>query len=277
MGETDTLLTRSAVVHTLRAKWWIIPLVVGIAVAILFAQESNLDTAPVSATVTHRYEAREAYSALSALEIDAQAFAPMLSVGGQIALFNSEAERERRTDEYGFTARLTITQAPGDYTVVNQEIADRKTVYSVIAVGSNIYTMTCQEATIETCVTALDVGKKEFEASRAMAINTSIDNVAATLQLRLDSVRRSIGSATDPTALLAQRQLEIELSSQIDALTRAANESIYTLILVDENQTEPSATVSSVSASTYMLGIIIGLVIALIIILQFAVLRSRRR
>jgi capsular polysaccharide biosynthesis protein len=105
----------------------------------------------------------------------------------------------------------------------------------------------------------------------------SIGNVAVVLQARLDSVRRSIDSTSDATALLAQRQLEIALSSQVEALGAAANESVYSLTLIDEAQTEPSATVSSVSTSTYMLGIIIGLVVALIIILQFAVLRSRRR
>jgi hypothetical protein len=277
MGETDPLLTRSAVVDTVKSKWWIIPLVVGISVAILFAQESNLDSEPVSATVTRRYEAREAYSALSALEIDAQAFAPMLSVGGQIAFFNSEEERIRRSEEYGFDARLTVTQAPGDFTAVNQEFTDRRTVYSVIAVGSNLYTMTCQESTIAACAQALDVGKTEFETARSQAIVESIGNVAAVLQARLDSVRRSIDSTSDATALLAQRQLEIALSSQVEALGTATNESVYSLALIDEVQTEPSATVSSVSTSTYMLGIIIGLVIALIIILQFAVLRSRRR
>ena len=277
MGETDPLLTRSAVVDTVKSKWWIIPLVISISVAILFAQESNLDSEPVSATVTRRYEAREAYSALSALEIDAQAFAPMFSVGGQTAFFNSEVERIRRSEEYGFDARLTVTQTPGDYTVVNQEFTDRRTVYSVIAVGSNLYTMTCQESTIAACAQALDVGKTEFETARSQAIVESIGNVAAVLQARLDSVRRSIDSTSDATALLAQRQLEIALSSQVEALGAAANESVYSLTLIDEAQTEPSATVSSVSTSTYMLGIIIGLVVALIIILQFAVLRSRRR
>ena len=277
MGETDPLLTRASLVDTVKSKWWIIPLVMGIAVAILFAQESNLDSEPVSATVTRRYEAREAYSALTALEIDTQAFAPMLSVGGQIATFNSEDERFRREEEYGFDARLTVTQAPGDYTIVNQEIADRKTIYSVIAVGSSIYTMTCQESTIADCAKALDVGKTEFETARAEAIGASIDNVATTLQARLDSVRASIASSSDPTALLAQRQLEIALSSQIDALTAAQDASVYSLVLIDEAQTEPSATVSSVSTSTYFLGMIIGLVLAAIIILQFAVPRSRRR
>ena len=277
MGETDPLLTRAALVDTVKSKWWIIPLVMGIAVAILFAQESNLDSEPVSATVTRRYEAREAYSALTALEIDAQAFAPMLSVGGQIATFNSEEARIRREQELGVSAQLTITQAPGDYTIVNQEITDRKTIYSVIAVGSNIYTMTCQEATIATCVDALDAGKTEFETARDEAIGASITNVAATLQARLNSVRASIASSADPTALLAQRQLEIALSSQIDALTASQDASVYALVFIDEAQTEPSATVSSVSTSTYLLGMIIGLVLAAIIILQFAVLRSRRR
>jgi hypothetical protein len=277
MGETNPLLTRTAIVDTLKSKWWIVPLVVGVSVALLFAQESNLDTSPTSATIYRRYEARESYSSLSALEIEAQAFAPMLSVGGQIAAFNSDLARDTRRNEHGFDAKLTIERAPGDFTIVNQEIAEQRNIYSVIAVGSSIYTMTCREATIDTCTSALDVGKTEFEDARSQAIVASIENVGATLQLRLDSVRRSIASTTDQTALIAQRQLEIELSSQIDALASAANGSTYSLVLIDETQVDPSATVTSVEASTYALGILIGLVVALLILLQFAVLRSRRR
>jgi hypothetical protein len=277
MGDTDPLLTRAAVVDTVKSKWWIVPLVVGLAVALLFAQESDLDTTPASATVTRTYEAREAYSALAALEIDPQAFAPLLSVSGQIALFNSESERERRSEEHGFDVRLTITQNPGDYTVLDQEIADRRTIYSVLVTASNFYTMTCQDAELTTCATALDVGRTEFEAARISAITESIQNVVTALQARLDSVRRAISTSTDPTALLAQRQLEIELSSQIDALTASMNDSIYALVLIDENTTEPSPTVSTVSTSTYLLGLLIGLFVAVLILLQFAVLRSRRR
>ena len=277
MGDTDPLLTRTAVVDTVKSKWWIVPLVVGICVAILFAQESNLDSEPTMGVVSRVYEAREAYSALSALEIDAQAFAPMLSVSGQIAAFNSYTARDARNEQHGFTASLSVTQTPGDFTVVNQEIADRRTIYSVIAVGSNLYTMTCRDTPIDTCATALDVGKTEFETARTASIAASITNVATTLQTRLDSVRRTIAATSDPTALLAQRQLEIELSSQVDALNTAIDESLYSLTLVNETVTDPSPTVSTVTTSTYLLGVVIGLILSLIILLQFAVLRSRRR
>jgi hypothetical protein len=277
MGDTDPLVTRAALVGTVKSKWWIIPLVVGICVAILFAQESNLDSEPTFGIVSRTYEAREAYSALSALEIDAQAFAPMLSVSGQIAAFNSDAARDARNEANGFEASLNVTQTPGDFTVVNQEIADRRTIYSVIAVGSNLYTMACRDTPIDTCATALDVGKTEFEAARKAAISSSIANVATALQSRLDSVRRTIAATSDPTALIAQRQLEIELSSQIEALNSAVDESLYSLTLVNETITEPSPTVSTVTTSTYLLGVVVGLVLSVIILLQFAVLRSRRR
>jgi hypothetical protein len=277
MGDTDPLLTRAAIVDTVKSKWWVVPLVIGISIAILFAQESNLDTSPTSATVVRRYESREAYSALSALEIDAQAFAPILSVSGQVLAFNSNDARSRRESEHGFDALLLIDQNPGDYTVVNQEIAESRNIYSVIAVGSTIFTMTCREATIATCATALDVGEQEFEAARTTAIVASIENVRSALQSRLDSVRRSIEATVDPTALAAQRRLEIELSSQIDALRTATAGSSYSLELIDESQLDPSATVTSVAVSTYVLGALIGAIVALLILLQFAVLRSRRR
>jgi hypothetical protein len=277
MGDTDPLLTHAAIVDTVKSKWWIVPLVVAVATALLFAQESNLDVEPSSATVSRTYEARETYSALASLGIDPQAFAPLLSVSGQIALFNSETERERRNEEHGFEAHLTLTQMPGDYTVVNQEVADRRTIYSVLVTASSFYSMSCENAEIAVCQSALDVGKQEFESARISAIGDSITNVTDALQLRLDSVRESIAKTSDPTALVTQRQLEIELSSQIDALTASIDNDLYALEPIDETVTEPAPTVTSVSTSTYLLGALIGVFVAVLILLQFAVLRSRRR
>ena len=77
-------------------------------------------------------------------------------------------------------------------------------------------------------------------------------------------------------ALLAQRQLEAQLASQVSALDIALRETSFELQFVDEWTSAKSATVSTVTTSTYLLGAILGLIIGSLIILQFAALRSRR-
>ena len=89
-------------------------------------------------------------------------------------------------------------------------------------------------------------------------------------------MRTLIDASEDQTALAAQRQLEAELASQV-AVLRASNDvSAFELVFIDEVVEARAATIDSVPTSTYGLGVILGLVIGGLIILQFAVLRSRR-
>jgi hypothetical protein len=242
----------------------------------LFAQKSRFQSEPASVETTRRYEGLETLSSLSALEIDAQAFAPLLSIGGEIARFNSNEVSKQRNESSGFDVLLTIGQTPGDYNVVNREITERNTVYSIIAVGSGLFSITCTEASEKDCARALDVGKAEFESRRDEAIQLSITAVADKIEQRLSAVREMIGRSTDSSALSAQHLLEAQLASQLEVLRESASQSAFQLRYIDEVVVAKSATTSSVSASTYLLGVILGLIIGGLIILQFAVLRSRR-
>ena len=225
---------------------------------------------------TRRFEGLETLSSLAALEIDAQAFAPLLSMGGEIARFNSPEVSKERNERNGFDVLLTISQVPGDYNVVNREITERNTVYSIIAVGSGIFSVTCTEASEKDCARALEVGVAEFESRRNEAIQASVSAVADKLTLRLDAVRALISQSTDTTALSAQYLLEAQLVSQVAVLEEVKQDPAFELRFIDEIVSAKSATVSSVTASTYLLGMVIGSIISLLIILQFAVLRSRR-
>ena len=260
----------------LKTHWWIVPITVLACIGLLFAQESQFQSEPASVTTTRRYEGVEQLSTLSALNIDPQAFSSVLSPAGEIARFNSEATADERNKKSGFSVGLQIAQAPGDFSVVNREISDRNTFYSIIEVMSGLYTLTCTEANAEDCEAALNAGASEFEFARNQSLGTAINSVAEVIQSRLEAVRKLIASTTDQTALSAQRQLEIELASQVNALEALSGRSVFQLKLIDEGTTAKSATVSTVTTSTYLLGALIGFLVSVLIILQFAVLRSRR-
>ena len=139
-----------------------------------------------------------------------------------------------------------------------------------------MFTFSCTEASASDCGAALDIGVAEFESLRNSSINSSIRVVRDRINARLVGLRSLITTTDDQTALLAQRQLEAQLASQVSALDVALEETSFELQFVDEWTTAKSATVSTVSTSTYFLGVILGLVIGSLIILQFVALRSRR-
>ena len=221
-----------------------------------------------------RYEGVEAISSLAALDIEAQAFAPILSLAGEVNRFNAESTNDARNDANGFDVRLNVAQVPGDFTVIDREINQRNTVYSVIQVGTGVFTFTCSESSEKDCTKALDIGVAEFQSLRTSSIEASIKMVKERIEARLISVREMIASTSTESALLAQHQLEVELATQVAALDTALKRTLFELQLVDEWTSAKSATVSSVTASTYILGVILGLVIGLLIILQLSLIRK---
>ena len=276
MSEVTIRLTRQGLISALKSKWWIVPLTVAISTGLLFAQASDFDSEPARVETIRRLEGREVLSSLIALEIDAQAFAPLLSIGGELARFNSDESQSQRNEANGLDVKLHVSQVPGDYDVINKEVTDRNTIYSYVSVGTGIFVFTCTESTEKDCARALDIGVTEFEASRSATIRSSIDLVADALEARLGVVQEMISTTEDSTALLAQRQLEVELASQVEVLRSSATDAAFTLSLVDEVVEPKAATVNTVTTSTYLLGLLLGVLIGGLIILQFAALRSRR-
>ena len=260
----------------LKKWWWILPVSVAACTGLLFVQESGFVSEPARVESYRRYEGAEAISSLAALDIEAQAFAPVLTLAGELNRFNAEVSNTQRNEANGFDVRLSVAQVPGDFTVIDREISQRNTIYSVIQVGTGVFTFSCTEASEKDCNKALDVGVAEFEALRNSSINGSIQLVRDRIDARLIGLREMISTTDDQTALLAQRQLEAQLASQVSALDIALRETSFELQFVDEWTSAKSATVSTVTTSTYLLGAILGLIIGSLIILQFAALRSRR-
>lgn len=276
MSDTAIRVSKNDVVGAIRSAWWVLPITIAVSVGLLFAQASKFKEEPARVETVRRLEGQESLSSLIALEIDAQAFAPMLTMGSEIAKFNSEETSDQRNSDNGFDVKLSVTQVPGDYDLINREITERNTVYSYVSVGTGLFIFTCTEASERDCSRALDLGISEFEASRSSAIQASIAAVADKIEARLVAVRSMIAATSDSTALLAQRQLEVELASQVEVLRSSATKSAFSLTQIDERVEPKSATVNSVTTSTYLLGAIIGSLVGGLIILQFAVQRSRR-
>ncbi|MEY3362973.1 MAG: hypothetical protein RLZZ538_516, partial [Actinomycetota bacterium] len=56
--------------ETLKLRWWVIPVVVTVAVGFLWAQESDLRTNPGSYYISETYEARDPTAVLASVGID---------------------------------------------------------------------------------------------------------------------------------------------------------------------------------------------------------------
>lgn len=269
---TATPVSLRDLVAGVRRWWWIVPVCWLVVVGLLFAQESRLQIEPASATTTRRYETGNPTAALVALGIDARAFYPTIGMGGVIERFNT-ADDDRR-ERTGIDATLTVSQGPADYSIVNQEIIERRTVYTVIGVGSNVLAFQCREASELNCGRALDLAVAEFSAAREDGLRTAIDDVVRVLEARLAAARAIPDGGGERST--AARRLEVELATQIEALRSTSMNLDYPLVMLNEQVTADSGTVTSVAASTYLLGLLLGTAVGALIIAQLSLTRARR-
>lgn len=269
---TATLVSVRQLAAGFRRWWWILPVSWVVVVGLLFAQESRFQVEPASVTTTRRYETGNPTAALVALGVDARAFYPTIGLGGIIERFNT-ADDERR-ERTGLDAALTVSQGPADYSIVNQEIIERRTIYTVIGVGSNVLTFQCREASERNCGRALELAIDEFSTDRETGLRLAIDDVVRVLDARLVAARAIPDDGGERST--SARRLEVELITQIEALRATADALDYPLVLIDEFVVANSGTVTSVEVSTYVLGLILGSVAGVLVIVQLALMRARR-
>ena len=138
---------------------------------------------------------------------------------------------------------------------------DGKQLFTVATHGQANYVISCSAPDESTCDSAIDVFVSEIESVRRDAI---IDGLRQ-LQTRIESVLDSLSSA--------QPQLELQrasINSAIDSITGK-------LQFVDGKSEAFGGTVSTVKISTYIFGLAVGLIIALLIILQLTLTDDKIR
>jgi len=262
--------------RTLFRRWWVAPPIVGLCIALLFAQESKFQVTPASVTMVRSYEVSSPLPKLAALDVDPSAFAPLLSSSSALARFNNEDTRLARAKELGNPAELRIEQAPTDFAAIKQEFQESRSIYTMIVAGSNVFNLHCNKVNYEHCDAASKAGIEEFAALLRASYETSTAEVARLIGLRADSVAATNRAGLSDAERAVLLNLEVSLRSQASVIEEASRTGSYTAALLTESVYEQSATVDTVTSSTYALGGLIGLLISALVLLQLAVLDDRR-
>ncbi|MFM7337871.1 MAG: hypothetical protein ACKO2E_06285, partial [Actinomycetota bacterium] len=95
-----------------RKRWWIVPLTMLIGLALMFWQESDLQTEPRYFTLTRTFEALDEMAPLALVDLNPTFMQPVPSETSQLGIL--------RTDEYIAKAKAGIT-ASMDLTVNKSE------------------------------------------------------------------------------------------------------------------------------------------------------------
>jgi hypothetical protein len=284
--QTQSTFDLRGVLDTLRLRWWIVLLSIIVAVFSVFIQETN-SKAPTDGylvTVYKTYEAKIETSALQIAQVDPSAVVPFPSFESQLGVLQSGDTATELLARAGVDAVVAVTRSEPKFTMVDtlDEANNRVTFLSR---GTTSYTYMCRAANVEDCNKIIDAYvlktselRKEGTIGGLEVGQKLISELLMAGEADLNDLRSTGAPATSIAAL--ENKL-VDLKTKSDALEFTADEIAGTLEFASEAIIEDGAAASFVKKSSYLYGLIFGLIVGLLIVSQLGItdkkIRSKRQ
>ena len=284
--QTQSTFDLRGVLDTLRLRWWIVLLSIIVAVFAVFIQETN-SKAPTDGylvTVYKTYEAKIETSALQIAQVDPSAVVPFPSFESQLGVLQSGDTATELLVRAGVDAVVAVTRSEPKFTMVDtlDEANNRVTFLSR---GTTSYTYMCRAANVEDCnkliaayVLKTSELRKEGTIGGLEVGQKLISELLMAGEADLNDLRSTGAPATSIAAL--ENKL-VDLKTKSDALEFTADEIAGTLEFASEAIIEDGAAASFVKKSSYLYGLIFGLIVGLLIVSQLGItdkkIRSKRQ
>ena len=242
----------------LRRAWWLLPVCMAIGAGAMFVNESDLQSTPAYATVITSYEARDETLALGVYGINPTAVTEYPSFQTQIRLITEKASVAVE-GALGESIPVTISKTSPRVSLINAPLQEDGQQFTVLSIGASNYEFRCDAATAELCNEAIDIYVAETVAQRKASIAEGMTRLA-------DQVAK-VDAAAPSAALQTQRA----------ALLSAAEGVTGDITLIGSKVENFGPTMSTVDRSSYVFGAAAGLLVALLIVLQLAIVDRKVR
>ena len=239
--------------QVVRLRWWIVPLCLFVSAGLMFAQESDLQNSPTSITVNKIYGAKDETAGLASFGVDLNAINEFPSFQNQLAIVRAEGPQLLLEISQDLPA-VSVTRAEPQVSMLAAADGDGKQFFTVSSNGAANYTFSCSAPNREQCDQAIDVYVQKVEIERRVAITTGL--------LQLETQIQSV------LAIATSDQLALQL--QVDAIKQSSGSITGELAYVSETIETSGGTVSTVKVSTYLFGLAVGLLVAILIMLQLS-------
>ena len=250
--------------QVVRLRWWIVPMCLFVSAGLMFAQESDLQNSPASITVNKIYGAKNETAGLASFGVDLNAINEFPSFQNQLAIVRAEGPQLLLAISQDPPA-VSVTRAEPQVSMLAAADGDGKQVFTVSSNGAANYAFACSAPNREQCDQAIDVYVQKVENERRVSITTGL------LQLETQ-IRSVLATATSD---------QFALQFQVDAIKQSSGLITGELAYVSEVIETSGGTVSTVKVSTYLFGLAVGLVVAILIMLQLTAtddkIRSARK
>ena len=247
----------------LRLRWWIIPICMIVALGLMFAQESDLQTTPNSIQIIKTYGARDELAGLALFGVDPNSVKEFPSFQNQLAIVRTDAPA-KIDESLAQAISIGVSRTDPQVSLINSAANDGGQKFTVLSAGTPNYVFTCISSERSNCDKAIDIYVGVVTETRKAGIIDGLKRLSLDVSRVLDTT--SAGST--------------DLSIKLNAINASIATVSGELSLVGEDTQTTGGTVSSVKLSTYVFGLSVGLLVAILIILQLTYtdnkIRSRR-
>jgi capsular polysaccharide biosynthesis protein len=284
--QTQSTFDLRGVLDALRFRWWIVLLSIIVAVFAVFIQETN-SKAPTDGylvTVYKTYEAKIETSALQIAQVDPSAVVPFPSFESQLGVLQSGDTATELLARAGVDAVVAVTRSEPKFTMVDtlDEANNRVTFLSR---GTTSYTYMCRAANVEDCNKLIDAYVLKTSELRKDGTIGGLEvgqKLISELLMAGEADLKDLRSTGAPaTSIAALENKLVDLKTKSDALEFTADEIAGTLEFASEAIIEDGAAASFVKKSSYLYGLIFGLIVGLLIVSQLGItdkkIRSKRQ
>ncbi len=247
-----------SIIGTIRRRWWLLPLCMLVAIGAMIANESNLQTSPASVTVTSLFEARDETLALGIYGINPTAVAEYPSFQTQVRIITEKASRAVES-ALGQNISIAMSKTSPQVSLINAPLKEDGQQFTVLSIGASNYEFRCDAATEDLCDQAVKI------------------YIAETVSLRKTSLMDGMTRLADQIAKVEAISPSPTLQTQRTALMSAAENVTGDVSFVSSKVETFGPTIRSVNQTTYLFGSAAGLLVAMLIMLQLAIIDRKVR
>jgi hypothetical protein len=244
------------ILRVISKKWWVVPLTMLLGLTLMFLQESDLQTSPRYFSLTKTYEPLDEAGPLSIVGLDPSLIKPFPSEENQLSiLLNNESQKEILAKTKG-EVDVSVTRSEPNFSLTSTQGSEGKNQFSFVSYGSSSYSFACVETDPLNCDSAIDAFVAKLVSIRAEATKSGLQNSIKLID--------SLLSSPEDISIEANKKLSLQRSALNKSIELVTGE----VKLIGVSQYSGGAEVTSVNKSTYLFGLLIGLVLGCLILLQ---------
>ena len=222
----------------------------------MFWQESDLQTAPRYFTKTQAFEPLDEAGPLSIVGLDPALIRPFPSEANQLVNLLSETTKAELLAKIDGPVDINVVRSEPNFSLTSYYGTEGKNRFSFVSFGSSSYTFTCSETEPLNCQKAIDAYAAKLVSIRTQATKAGLQNSIQLIDSLISSPKNISAASLDQLRL--QRQA---LDKSIELITGE-------LKLVFDQEYFGGEQVTTVKKSTYIFGLLVGLIIGCLILLQ---------